>query len=257
MRIVLADDEENALEALENILIKIKKNAEIKTFLEPEELIEYAQNEEFDVAFLDVEMGTMSGIEVAKALKQINPKVNVIFVTGYSKYMKDAFKLHVSGFVSKPATKTSVEEELNNLRNPIIEIEKNVLELRCFGKFEALVNGEHIQFERKKTLELLAYLTEKNGEAVTAAELRDVLWENEEAVKDTNHYLQKLKKDLIDSLEKAGVADSVNIAWNKYSIDTSKVYCDLYDYLNNKAEGIMAYKGEYMSGYSWAIMPEN
>ena len=47
---------------------------------------------------LDVEMGTVTGIEAAKQLKRWNPQVNIIFVTGYDKYMADAFKLICNDF---------------------------------------------------------------------------------------------------------------------------------------------------------------
>lgn len=87
MRIIAADDEALALQSLERAIKEAKPEEEIITFQEPEDVLEYAKEHPADVAFLDVEMGTMTGIDVAKQLKKWYPKINIIFVTGYDKYM--------------------------------------------------------------------------------------------------------------------------------------------------------------------------
>ncbi|MBR2454434.1 MAG: response regulator transcription factor [Clostridia bacterium] len=56
----------------------------------------------FDLAFLDVEMGNINGIETGKELKKRNPR-NIIFViTSYNGYLDDAFKINAFRFLSKP-----------------------------------------------------------------------------------------------------------------------------------------------------------
>lgn len=56
----------------------------------------------FDLAFLDVEMGEINGIDTGKELKRKNP-YNIIFViTSYEGYLDDAFKIHAFRFLSKP-----------------------------------------------------------------------------------------------------------------------------------------------------------
>lgn len=56
----------------------------------------------FDLAFLDVEMGEINGIDTGKELKRKNPH-NIIFViTSYEGYLDDAFKIHAFRFLSKP-----------------------------------------------------------------------------------------------------------------------------------------------------------
>ena len=117
MIILAADDEKLALEDLRENIKKAKPDAEIHCFNKPRELLSYAKEHSFDVAFLDIEMGTSNGLDVAKTLKKYNPKVNLIFVTGYSDYMQDAIKLRASGYLLKPSTVKDVKEELENLRN--------------------------------------------------------------------------------------------------------------------------------------------
>lgn len=254
MRILAADDESFVLKELVKTIKEVKPEAEVKAFLEPEEVLDYARKNPCDVAFLDIEMGSMSGIEVAKQLKIWYPKINLIFVTGYDEYMAEAFKLHASGYVQKPVTKEAIKAELEELRTPVIPQEKNKLVARCFGTFDVFVNGKSLKFSRSKTKEMLAYLIDRRGSGVTSGELRAVLWKEAETDQNTGIYLQKLKKDLIEVLKEAGVEDVFRTSWNQYAIDPDKISCDYYDYMENKASGIQAYSGEYMAQFSWGEM---
>ncbi len=251
MKILAADDESMALEQLVAAIKEAAPKAELTSFQSPGKLLEYAKENTFDVAFLDVEMGSMTGIEVAKQLKIENPRINIIFVTGYSKYMAEAFRLRVSGYVEKPITVEAVKEELEGLRIPVMPVKKKGMVAKCFGTFDVFADGKSIEFERSKTKEMLAYLIDRRGSAVTSGELRAVLWEDAESEKSKSAYLQMLKKDLISTLKKAGLQDVLLIGWNKYAIDTEQIACDYYDYLDDKPEGVRAYNGEYMSQYSW------
>lgn len=252
MRIIAADDEALALQSLEKAIRAAKPEEEVVSFQEPEDVLEYAKEHPIDVAFLDVEMGTMSGIEVAKQLKVWYPKINIIFVTGYDKYMAQAIELRMSGYVTKPATKEKILVELEDLKHPVQTIKANTLTVKCFGNFEVFVNGKILEFEKNKTKEMLAYLIDRRGSSVTSGELRSILWEDD-SVSDNNtrSYLSKLKKDLIKTLKKAGVQDAFVETRGKYAIAPEKISCDYYDYLDDKPEGIRAYNGEYMSQYSW------
>lgn len=257
MRIIAADDEELALESLTSAIRAVKPKAELVAFSRPEKVLEYASENICDVAFLDIEMGTMSGIEVAKQLKRQNPAMNVVFVTGYNQYITRIMHMNmkVSGYVLKPATEEEIAEELKyiELKQEPQTPEKDRIVVRCFGKFNVFVNGQELDFERKKTKELFAYLVDQQGESVTSGELRGVLWGG--AITDTNtrSYLSKLKTDLKETLKAAGITDKIlKTGRGKFSIDTEKISCDYYDYLQNKPEGVRKFNGEYMEQYGWA-----
>ena len=256
MEILVADDEKLILEGLVSMIREIRPDDSIHAFYKPSQLLDFVENNPVDVAFLDIEMGATNGISLAKKLKLIRPQVNIIFVTGYSQYMKTAFSMHVSGYIKKPFFKEDIEEEFKNLRYPVKKAEEKKLVVKCFGNFDLFVNGKSIDFERGKTKELFAYLIDRRGMSVTSGEIRTVLWPEAMDDRKTGIYLQKLKKDLIESLEKVGFRKLFNNSWNKYSINTDLISCDYYDWLNNKPEGIRAYNGEYMSQYDWATLKE-
>ncbi|MGN1205965.1 MAG: response regulator [Eubacterium sp.] len=251
MKIVIADDEPLALEEFTEIVKKERPQDDIYTFNNPKELLEFAKDTACDVAFLDIDMGCMSGMEVAKHMKIWYPQINIIFVTAYSQYMHKAIKMRASGYLTKPVTREDVREELENLRNPVQRTESNKLTAHCFGNFDVFVGGHHVKFGRSKTKEMFAYLIDRRGNSVTSGELRAVLWEEAANDNNTGIYLQILKKDLITTLKSEGVEDILVLSWNHYAIDPSKISCDYYDFLEDKPEGIWAYNGEYMSQYSW------
>ena len=119
MNIIAADDEQLALESLVEAIEEASPNTKIYSFKKASEVLKFAESTLCEIAFLDIEMRGITGIDLAKALKDINPKINIIFVTGYSEFMKDAFSLHASGYVLKPPTREAIEKELKELRNPV------------------------------------------------------------------------------------------------------------------------------------------
>lgn len=256
MNIIAADDEQYALDrlmkAVKEAASERDENINIAAFLEPEDVIEYAKDNKTDVAFLDIEMGgSISGIDVARQLKLLNPKMNIIFVTAYDQYMSQAIKLRMSGYVEKPVTKEKILIELEDLKYPVQPIEAGKVVVRCFGNFEVFVDGKILEFEKAKTKEMLAYLIDRHGSSVTTGELRSVLWEDATTDVNTRSYLSKTKKDLVLTLKKTGIRDVFIETRGKYSIDVTKITCDYYNYINNLPDGIRAYNGEYMSQYSW------
>lgn len=64
-------------------------------------------------------MKEMSGIDLAKYLKEINFSINIIFVTSYSDFMSEAFHMHALGYVLKPVDEEKIRIEIENLRNPV------------------------------------------------------------------------------------------------------------------------------------------
>ena len=88
MNILIVDDEELSLEMMETIVRELKPKSDVHVFSDPRDAYAWAENEIIDVAFLDIEMGVMSGVELGKKLKAKNPKINIIFVTAYLDYMQ-------------------------------------------------------------------------------------------------------------------------------------------------------------------------
>ena len=104
MKIIAVDDERIALSGLKLILNKAVPQADIAAFRQAKEALAYACQTRVDIAFLDVRMQEMNGIFLAERLKETNPRINIIFVTGYDEYAREAISLHASGYITKPVT---------------------------------------------------------------------------------------------------------------------------------------------------------
>lgn len=119
MNIIAVDDEKLALETLTDSILKVMPDRAVHGFRKPEEALEFARENRCDVAFLDIKMRGMTGLELARQLKDIRGDINIIFVTGYSEYSLNAFRLYASDYLLKPATPDAVRQALKHLRTPV------------------------------------------------------------------------------------------------------------------------------------------
>ncbi len=249
MKILLVDDEKLQLIRLLNTVKKVLPDSEILSYTNPVLAFKENENNLIDIAFLDIEMPEINGIQLAKKLKKINPKINVIFVTAYDNYALDAYKLHASGYVTKPVNEKKVKDELEGLRYDVELKPSKKLQVKCFGNFEVFYNGVPLKFARSKSKELFAYLIDREGAAINVNELNAVLWEDD----DHKSYFRNLVSDITATLKSVGLDDVFIKRHNECFIDISKVDCDVYEYKNNNPDAIRAYRGEYMMQYSWPI----
>ncbi len=116
--IIMLDDNKIILNGGLPILEEVMPNASVTGFTKPSEAIEYAKEYRIALAFLDIEMGTVSGLDVCRELLEVNPHTNVIYLTAYGEYSLDAWSTGASGFMLKPITPEGVREQLKKLRYP-------------------------------------------------------------------------------------------------------------------------------------------
>jgi len=89
INITICDDEAVEVEYLKSIVTAwAKENNEIATFL------------------LDVQMGEMSGIELAKHIRKINSSTQIIFITGFADYMQLGYEVEALHYIMKPIEKS-------------------------------------------------------------------------------------------------------------------------------------------------------
>ncbi|MCL2758790.1 MAG: response regulator [Treponema sp.] len=252
MKILAIDDNESALKLLASSIAEVQPSAQIFGFNKPSDLLVFAKSNPCDIAFLDIKMWGMNGLVLAKELKDLNPKINIIFVTAYSKYSTEAFGLYPSGYILKPVTKEAVEKEIDNLRYPIDQKSSALLYVQTFGNFDVFSYGTALKFGYSKTKELLAYLVNRNGASVNMNELCAVLWEDKIDTDSLKAYLRKLISDLIKTLKKAGADSIVLKRYNSIAIIPEKITCDSYGFMKGDPVCVNNYAGEYMAQYSWA-----
>ena len=121
LNVILVDDRKIILTGGLPVLEAAMPNATVTGFSRPSEALEYAKANRVALAFLDIEMGKMSGLELCQKLLEINPRTNVVYLTAYSDYAVDAWKTGASGFMLKPLTPEGIRDQLQRLRYPFYQ----------------------------------------------------------------------------------------------------------------------------------------
>lgn len=96
---IAIDDEPPALKVIESFCAQVNYLDLKKTFTSPTEAIHYLNNYPVDLLFLDINMPSISGIDVFKKLKQ---PAMVIFTTAHGEYAVEGFNLNAIDFLLKP-----------------------------------------------------------------------------------------------------------------------------------------------------------
>lgn len=116
--VILVDDSKIVLTGGLPILETVFPNAMVFGFTKPSQAIEFARANSVALAFLDIELGTTSGLDLCRSLLEINPRTNVVYLTAYGEYSIDAWSTGASGFMLKPISVEGVQAQLKNLRHP-------------------------------------------------------------------------------------------------------------------------------------------
>lgn len=76
---------------------------QLQTFSSAEQfLFHYAENKQYDILLLDVEMGEMDGVSLAKRVRQENETMQIVFITGYSDYISEGYEVAALHYLMKP-----------------------------------------------------------------------------------------------------------------------------------------------------------
>lgn len=255
MKILAVDDEATALRILTRAIQEAEPHAELRSFQTVSSVMEELREGRFlpDVAFLDIEMPGMTGLELARQLKQAAPRVNVVFVTGYSQYALEALSIRPSGYVMKPVDAEQIVTELQNLRNPPQRtIPPNRVRIRCFGDFDVIVDGQNVHFARAKSKELLAYLVDRRGASCTPAKIAEAIWEDGVYDRARQKLFSTVCADMLKALAQVDAGNIVKKAGSSLAVDPAAFDCDYYSALAGDIPSINSFVGEYMGDYAWA-----
>ena len=154
-----------------------------------------------DVVFVDIDLKGESGLECAKVMTQLNPKLKVIFATAHSEYMANAFEIYAFDYLVKPfdverinRTLKRIKEhtlEYDNAEN-VIQSEKHGDKLMIKGKEQiAFIDKEDIIFiERKESSTIIVTKDEVYKTSVSLGSLEEKL--------DSKNFMRSHKSYIIN-----------------------------------------------------------
>ena len=256
MKIVCVDDERLLMEDTVAICLELPDVTEAKGFTKPQEALEWIKNNGADIALLDIDMPEMNGLELAVRIKNFAPDTAIIFLTGYAQYALEAFSVRASGYLLKPVSKEALEKDINYALSLKPATPKNKVRIETFGSFEVYVNGEQIKFNMAKCKEILAYLVDRQGSSATRAEIASILWEDRIYDRKLQKQLDVYIRSLRSTLEEYGIANIIEMKRGTLRVVPEEFECDAYRFFKGDAEAVNAFRGEYMSAYSWASITE-
>ena len=142
MNCIVVDDERIILDEL-CAMIRQTEIKVLKGFQDPYQAFASIPALTPDVAFLDIEMPGLNGIELAKKIAQIDPDIQIVFVTAYEQYALKAFEVSAVHYLLKPITQDHMDEAVER----VLRVAQMNEERGDIGK-PGLVNSESGMIDR-------------------------------------------------------------------------------------------------------------
>jgi len=198
MEAFVVDDEELACNQLRKMLQETGKFRSIQSFTDPEQALDAAQKQNPDVAFLDIEMPELNGIELAEALQATDERIDIIFTTAYDEFAIKAFELNAIDYLLKPIMKPRLTKAVGRLLKNREKVQaaaaqplQTAFGIECFDslKFYKVENGVKtyipVKWRTSRARELYAYLLKEHDRFVSKETLIDLLWTGVDDAKGT------------------------------------------------------------------------
>lgn len=164
MRILCCDDKTEITDFLEENIINICKNvdinADVRSFNTAESLIGFCTKNSADILFLDIDLGRVNGIGVAKALNTILPSLQIIYITGYAKYVNKICYTNFENILIKPISVEKLRFVFCQAIGNVSSHKSPALILHRQNEI-AVINVDDIVFIESQKRKILVYL--KNG----------------------------------------------------------------------------------------------
>lgn len=209
MRAILVDDEQLALDFMEHNLNQIGNVEIIGKYLNPLIAKEAILDAAVDVAFLDINLPEMTGLELAEVLLESNPYLLVIFVTAYDRYAIEAFELNALDYIVKPVnidrlkmTISRVESLLENQVNRSA-LKSNTLHINvCEQLLIKNSSGEleRVSWRTTRAQEMFLFLLHNQDKFIRKSLLIELFWpdfEKERAYSQLYSTIYQIRKTLL------------------------------------------------------------
>lgn len=268
-QVIIVEDEKPILDLMKVIIGRNPNFTISGTFVSPIEALDRLPDLMPDVAFLDVEMPKMNGLELAQKINTLSERTKIVFTTAYKHYALEAFDVYALDYILKPVTPAAIERVAERLKKSHRPAALNGWKtgkavIKCFGGFEIRSpEGAPIRFPTRMTEELFAYFLCHPGRELSKWQLADMLWPDklEERVSHNLHNtIYRLKK----VLKEIGIGMDIQKSNDGYILDTGQEEYDVLAYEKypdepgnmEQAERLCSlYKGPLLDGkpYLWKV----
>lgn len=176
---VIIDDERHAIKEIEFYLKKYPEILVVESFVNQLEALKKLSELKPQLVFLDIQMPQLMGIDVGSTILDINPDIEIVFVTAYDQHAMEAFELNAIAYILKPIEQEKFENTIRKVTKRIqntTSVNKR-LKIQCFGTFE--ISWEHeesLGWRSEKTKEVFVYLLMNAGKVVTRDQIIEAVF---------------------------------------------------------------------------------
>ena len=256
MKAICVDDEPLAVEYTLGQCALLPEISEVKGFTDADLALAWLLEHPVDIALLDINMPGTDGITLAARIKEKSPQTAILFLTAYKNYAFDAYAVHPAGYLLKPVSQEKLAAEVAYACGTVHASPSVHILVKTFGYFDVYVDDRPVSFKLAKSKEILAYLVDKQGTGVTRAELFAAVWEDRLYDRKQQKQLDVYVRSLRETLRAYGAAEIMEMEKGVLRVKPDTFVCDAYLFYSGDSDVINAYRGEYMSSYSWASMTE-
>ena len=257
MNVICVDDEPLAVEYTMGQCARLDEIDGVRGFTDARLALDWLHDHPTDMALLDINMPEIDGITLAARIKEIYPQTAIVFLTAYKEYALDAYSVRPAGYLLKPVPLEKLAAEVRYVCREKHPSAPAHVRMKTFGNFDVYVDGRPISFKLAKSKELLAYLVDKQGAGVTRAEVFAAIWEDRPYDRKQQKQLDVYIRSLRETLRKYGISEIMEMEKGILRVKPDTFLCDAYLFYSGDSDMINAYRGEYMSAYSWASMTES
>lgn len=118
-------DRQYVVDMVDRWALSVGHTVQTDTFNSAENfLFHYAEESDYDILLLDIEMGDMDGVTMAKKLRKSNDTVQIIFITGYSEYISEGYEVAALHYLMKPVKEEKLCSVLERAAEKLSKNEK-------------------------------------------------------------------------------------------------------------------------------------
>ena len=205
IKTIIIDDEPLAVSLLEKYVSETPNFDLLSTFLNPIEAIEFIQNNDVDLVFLDIQMPELSGINF---MKIVGDKVKYILTTAYSEFALEGYEHNVIDYLLKPITISRFQKGIKKAKErfaSVQETEKNFFFIKSSGQQHKILFDDILYIESIKDY---VNIKTKNQEYIVL----DTLKSMEEKLPDS--LFCRVHKSYILNLNQIKSVDSKSVVLN-------------------------------------------
>ncbi|MBD2846378.1 response regulator [Paenibacillus sp. IB182496] len=190
IRAIVVDDEKPAIDALRDLLHDYSDIELVGQFTNPHQALSRIGDLDYEIAFLDIEMPGINGLELGERLLEADPSTDIIYITAFDAYAVEAFEISALDYLMKPVSPRRMKKTMERLRTrqasaqaapdpPLADRPRRVL---CFGQFDIALEAQdgegdsRIAWRTAKARELLAYLVQHRGKLVRKSQIWEAIW---------------------------------------------------------------------------------